>query len=234
MTWMTFYAAASLEQISRSLHMNSSDKLPLLQQSLSYYEKTKSYLQQAPYSLKPLVRQEFEQRPASSSSSICSSTAPTISPIERTASPSSTLPSPVDTPLDSNPCDEDEYRGITEYTKLSSQPQQDFGISEFLLSRSLARYRTHLTGMQAQLRYHIVSVTKQITTLQEVRRARRSNQPNLFAAFSAGGIDGMDMDELRKAELKARVERLRETGWKERFDAQRYQNLCEQALAELD
>jgi hypothetical protein len=231
MTWMTFYAAASLEQISRSLHMNSSDKLPLLQQSLSYYENAESYL----HSLKPLVRQEFEQRPASSSSSICSSTAPTISSIERTVSPSYTLPSPVDTPLDSNPCDEDEYRGITEYTKLSSQPQQDFGISEFLLSRSLARYRTHLTGMQAQLRYHIVSVTKQLTTLQEVRRARRSNQPNLFAAFSAGGIDGMDMNELRKAELKARVERLRETGWKkERFDAQRYQNLCEQAFAELD
>lgn len=89
--------------------------------------------------------------------------------------------------------------------------------------------------MQAQLRYHIVSITKQITILQEVRRAGRSNQPNLFAAFSAGGIDGMDMDELRKAELKARVERLRETGWKkERFEAQRYQNLCEQALAELD
>lgn len=57
----------------------------------------------------------------------------------------------------------------------------------------------------------------------------------MFAAFSAGGIDGMDMGELRKAELKARIERLRETGWKrERFDAERYQKLCDRALAELD
>lgn len=45
----------------------------------------------------------------------------------------------------------------------------------------------------------------------------------------------MDMEEMKKAELKARVERLRVNGWKrERFDAERYQRLCEQALAELE
>lgn len=88
--------------------------------------------------------------------------------------------------------------------------------------------------MQTQLRYHVASVNKQITVLQEVRKARRSNRPTLFAAFSVGGIDGMDMVEMKKAELKARIERLRETGWKrERFDAERYQRLCGHALAEL-
>jgi hypothetical protein len=78
-------------------------------------------------------------------------------------------------------------------------------------------------------------MNSQIVTLQEMRKARRSNRPNLFAAFSAGGIDGMDMAELRKVELKARIERLREAGWKRgRFDGEKYRRLCEQALAELE
>lgn len=89
--------------------------------------------------------------------------------------------------------------------------------------------------MQTQLRYHIGSVNAQIVTLQEVRKARRSNRPNLIAAFSAGGIDGVDMSELKKIDLKARRERLREAGWKrERFQGEKYRRLCEQALAELE
>lgn len=89
--------------------------------------------------------------------------------------------------------------------------------------------------MQTQLRYHIGSVNTQIVTLQELRKARRSNRPNLFAAFSASGIDGMDMMELRRVDLKARIEKWREVGWKrERFNGEKYRKLCEQALAELD
>jgi hypothetical protein len=89
--------------------------------------------------------------------------------------------------------------------------------------------------MQTQLHFHINSVNKQITSLQEERKARRSNRPDQFAAFSAGGLDGIDIEALKKAELQARVERLRKAGWKrERFDVERYQKLCDQALAELD
>jgi DNA polymerase IIIc chi subunit len=49
------------------------------------------------------------------------------------------------------------------------------------------------------------------------------------------GADGVGEEEKRKQEVRARIERLRENGWRrERFDGARYKALCERALGESD
>jgi hypothetical protein len=117
-----------------------------------------------------------------------------------------------------------------------SLEQSDASISGFLLSRSLARYRAHLSALQIQLAYHVGSINAQIHTLQTCRKARRSNLPNMFTTdFGSGGVDGVEKDEMKKVELRARIEKLKAAGWRrERFRGERYQLLAEKALGELE
>lgn len=46
-------------------------------------------------------------------------------------------------------------------------------------------------------------------------------------------MEGVSREEVLKVELQERIRRLKEQGWKrERFNGERYQVLCERALAE--
>ena len=71
--WLSFYAASSLEQTARSLHNNSSNKLPLFHEALSYYRKAESHMEYASFSADPnfahLARQNTHHRSVSSLSS---------------------------------------------------------------------------------------------------------------------------------------------------------------------
>lgn len=47
------------------------------------------------------------------------------------------------------------------------------------------------------------------------------------------GMEGVSREEMAKVELRERIRRLKETGWKrERFNGERYKVLCEKALME--
>ena len=73
----------------------------------------------------------------------------------------------------------------------------------------------------------------QIEAVNKAAKAWRSNVPTFFTDFGKG-VDGVS-DEMKKVELRARIERLKEGGWKrERFDGRRYQELCGKALGELE
>jgi hypothetical protein len=77
-------------------------------------------------------------------------------------------------------------------------------------------------------------VKSQIETVNKARKAWRSNLPTLFTDFGRG-VDGVNDEEMKRVELRARIERLKEGGWKrERFDGRRYQELCDKALRELE
>ena len=48
-------------------------------------------------------------------------------------------------------------------------------------------------------------------------------------------MEGVNEDEAKKVELRARIERLKAGGWaRKRFDGSLYQALCEKALVELE
>ncbi|RDW78096.1 hypothetical protein BP5796_05948 [Coleophoma crateriformis] len=111
----------------------------------------------------------------------------------------------------------------------------------YLLSPAHARYMQHLTSLSAQLRYHQDSVRELIRSIHTSRKARRSNTPEIFhefsrtAAVAARGGTFEEANEECKKDLQQRIERLKERGWrKERFCAEKYQELCAQAMAELD
>jgi hypothetical protein len=47
-------------------------------------------------------------------------------------------------------------------------------------------------------------------------------------------MEGISREEVMKVELRERINRLKEKGWKrERFDGERYRLLCERALDEV-
>jgi hypothetical protein len=119
-------------------------------------------------------------------------------------------------------------------TTTPPSPTDDDTISDFLLSRALIRYRGHLSDLHNQINYHIKSVESQIAALQNARKAWPSNLPTLFTDFGKG-VDGVNKDEMKRVELRARIEKLKADGWqRKRFDGRRYQALCEKALVELE
>lgn len=121
---------------------------------------------------------------------------------------------------------------------LPEKDQQDLcTLSSYLLGQSITRYRAQLTALSQQLTYHVTSIHSQIATLSDVRRIRRSNLPNLVfegGREASGAMEGVNREEVRSVELRERINRLKERGWKrERFNPERYQVLCGKALVEV-
>lgn len=248
--YLSFYVASSLELTARALHVNSSNKLPLLQESLHYYKNAESSMEFASFSANPSVDRAARQRSCSIASSIRSSVDSVFTHSGSTSS--SALPSPTASLCDPNSDNEQsntnthhphrktsgqlrmkkkvsfstrDHIAITDpessddetalidafpqpprSTTPTQERESDASISEFLLSRSLARYSAHLSDFQIQIAYHIGSVNAQIHTVQTCRKARRSNLPDLFTTdFGSGGLNGVDKMEFKKVELKARI-----------------------------
>jgi hypothetical protein len=63
---------------------------------------------------------------------------------------------------------------------------------------------------------------------------RKTRLPSIFTGFESG-MDGVDEEQMQKIQLRARIQMLKESGWKrDRFNGERYQKLCENALEELE
>jgi len=75
-------------------------------------------------------------------------------------------------------------------------------------------------------------LTNHISTTENMIKTTREAQT--MRNFSRKLMNYGDDEEDRAADLKARVARLKATGWRrERFRPDRYQELCERALEEL-
>ena len=83
-----------------------------------------------------------------------------------------------------------------------------------------------------------------VDLLIQAAEEAQMNRPKLRRFVSANGgfgaLDGgyggkaEDGEETRRGELRARIERGRARGWvRERFDPERYRELCARALGEL-
>lgn len=84
----------------------------------------------------------------------------------------------------------------------------------FLRERAIHRYRTILTCLQRQVARHLSFINEDLA--------------------SSRTVPPPSNDELRALELQTRIERLRGKGWQRpRFNAQRYQTLCETAMADM-
>ena len=248
-----------MEETSRFLHLNSSSKLPLLQQSLTYYQTAESHMEYASFSTdltivravrqtrssisfsrSSSVRSSFDSifshtsSPISEASSVPSVPSPTSSIYSSTSTPDILGPGhtrafsepPTKTSLASRPlkikkkvafslqaplhlseADVESNDGSTLLNYFPTPPSSrsvsppsppltpspsSSSIEDFLLSRALHRYRSHLADLHVQLNQHIRTVEHQIEALQKSRKAWRSNLPNLFTNFSAAGVEGWE------------------------------------------
>ncbi len=111
---------------------------------------------------------------------------------------------------------------VAETPQLQLIPEDD----AFLIGRSIDRYCENLSGLRTQLARYSSSLNE-LLAANEVESAPRSLPKSPLSR-------SQDDEELRKADRQARIERLRKNGWqRKRFDARRYEELCESVMSEL-
>jgi hypothetical protein len=134
--------------------------------------------------------------------------------------------------LESSLKNEDPFTLTTTVRAESESPKNEDTMAMYLLTLSITRYRSHLTSLSTQLKFHISSIHAQISLLSSKQKGRRSG-----VSFTDGGngLNGLERKEVKKVEIRERIRRLKEGGWKrERFEGERYRVLCQMALEEVE
>jgi hypothetical protein len=127
---------------------------------------------------------------------------------------------------------EDPFTLTTTAQAESESPKNEDTMAMYLLTLSITRYRSHLTSLSTQLKFHISSIHAQISLLNYARKGRRSG---VSFADGGNGLDGLERKEMKKVEIRERIRRLKEGGWRrERFEGERYRVLCQMALEEVE
>jgi len=102
----------------------------------------------------------------------------------------------------------------------------------FLLTRSVNRYCDHLSALRTQLARHSANVEEMLSSRGGPQSSSLSD--SLAAKSGSGRHSAMAESDVRALDLQARIERLRKNGWqRKRFDARRYEELCETVLSEI-
>lgn len=105
-----------------------------------------------------------------------------------------------------------------------SEDDDPFGIG-----RSVHRYRETLSSLKMQVAGHLASVEELLSAPVSPLLSGTADKSDEKQAHIVSS------EELRRQERNARIERLRKTGWqRKRFDARRYEELCEAVMAELN
>ncbi|KAK0745956.1 hypothetical protein B0T18DRAFT_325983 [Schizothecium vesticola] len=111
---------------------------------------------------------------------------------------------------------------VVEEEPLQLIPEDD----SFLMARTVDRFCENLSGLRSLLARHSTSIEE----LMAAKHGDDSARPRSLLLPAAAD----DSEELRRADRQARIERLRKNGWqRKRFDARRYEELCETVLLEL-
>jgi hypothetical protein len=98
----------------------------------------------------------------------------------------------------------------------SPNPSEIEDMDPFFRTRSIHRFCTIISSIHRQIASHLTTLDIEI------------------AACQVPSAPSFTSQEMRALDVKARIERLRACGWKRvRFDAQRYERLREDALADM-
>ncbi|KAH7376154.1 hypothetical protein B0T11DRAFT_17381 [Plectosphaerella cucumerina] len=112
---------------------------------------------------------------------------------------------------------------------LSSNGDDDFS---FLRESSIHRYTALLSSLRCQVNSHLASLEADLTPSAGPTAGSRLSFS--LPSRAASPVPSAADSEMRALDLKARIERLRASGWqRKRFDPTRYENLRESVLAEL-
>ncbi|KAK3906665.1 hypothetical protein C8A05DRAFT_40512 [Staphylotrichum tortipilum] len=104
--------------------------------------------------------------------------------------------------------------------------------STLLVSRSVDRCCEHLSSLRSQLALHSTTLDQLLCQQSELSS---SSSPKSEAAPAKPADRRSTAEQARALDRQARIERLRRCGWqRKRFDASRYEVLCEAVIAELE
>lgn len=138
-------------------------------------------------------------------------------------------------------------------------PFGQFGATDSESARSVSRYCETLSSLKTQVNNHMFSLSDLLESDERLQNHDQPESPLLHDAttiksahvnrvgahegrqrsgssmsFASSGSIGED-EEARTQDRMARIDKLRMNGWKrKRFDASRYEVLCETVLAELN
>jgi hypothetical protein len=120
---------------------------------------------------------------------------------------------------------------VSETEPLQLIPEDD----SFFMARSVDRYCENLSGLRAQLARHSASVDELLAGKDSEGRPRSLFLAAAETVRASSRLSTIsDSDEFRMMDRQARIERLRKNGWqRKRFDARRYEELCETVMSEL-
>ncbi|KAG8164854.1 hypothetical protein KVR01_005129 [Diaporthe batatas] len=110
-------------------------------------------------------------------------------------------------------------------------PFGQFGAVDTESARSVSRYCETLSSLKTQVDSHMASLNQLLQSDEQLLQHNQLLQSPLL--YDATAVD--DDEEARSLDRMARIDKLRMNGWKrKRFDASRYELLCETAMAELN
>ncbi|KAL2124763.1 hypothetical protein VTJ04DRAFT_1128 [Mycothermus thermophilus] len=152
---------------------------------------------------------------------------------------------------------------VPEEPEEEEQASQENDEENYAVASAVARACEHLATLRAQLARHSTSLDQLISSQQQQEQQQKqqqqqqqpqkpqSSQPRqrrhrisllpvpsptspTTPIISVTQLPPSKFEEARAADRQARIERLRKTGWqRKRFDAKKYEELAETALAEL-
>ncbi|KAL2022703.1 hypothetical protein VTK56DRAFT_4784 [Thermocarpiscus australiensis] len=120
-----------------------------------------------------------------------------------------------------------ESNSASEQAASEAQQQEDDDEKVYQAARSADRCCEHLSSLRAQLARHSASLDELL--------AARPDPASTAETLRSADRTGCSPEVVRALERKARIDRLRKNGWqRKRFDARRYEELCEAVLSELE
>jgi hypothetical protein len=255
LVYLHFYAAASLEQMARAMYSTSPARVKLLQQARSHYTRADDVAQEEDDTISRSSRRSSAgSYSAYSVSSRATSSTTLSSPTNsiygaydprssRSLSRASSCTSPSKKRVTFLDCDSpsvsqepiirpdsptlgfDDWSYMPEsepevVTKSPSHEELSQNLRGLFFAQSpFDRYTSLLSDIRIQIASHIDALDKQM-----------ASGPSIFSLSDLPN----DSEEMRVFELRARIERLRSNGWRRpRFDARRYESLCDSVLSEL-
>ncbi|KAM0559674.1 hypothetical protein ACHAPJ_004198 [Fusarium lateritium] len=120
-------------------------------------------------------------------------------------------------------------------TQNETMPSPDSELDPFRHARSVHRYSALLTSLQRQVFRHLNFIESELGQ-QHVSVPEEETPPSPTTTVMVPPASATpNADKTRSPELQARIERLRAKGWeRRRFDARRYAELRESAVADMD
>ncbi|KAF3360296.1 hypothetical protein VdG1_01256 [Verticillium dahliae VDG1] len=243
--YLHFYAATSVEMLARPLNTSSPYRVKLLNQARAHYARAAELIQTADETISTYSRPSSAATTAPSlhspscsissrSSTELSSPTASICSLEDAMAKLANTPAPLQTKKREVP--ESKLPAAIAVAPSASAPTPEPPIEDsegndygYLRERSIHRYCALLVALRSQIASHLAAVDAQLAP----QASTIANHRLSFSVSTRAATPDVD-DEMRALDLKARIERLRASGWKrQRFNPRRYEELRESVLAEM-